>query len=98
MRDIGHTVRLRPKCSRNFSLETIAKTNEAAKSKHEAVSWPFGLNFKEPWSTVNAEILVQIDDALSITHFTIDNYEISYTVPCHVSQPLPSHLQLAMHI
>jgi hypothetical protein len=59
------------------------------KSKREAVGRPLELESKEPWSTVSAQILVQIDDALSITNFDINNYEISYTVPRHVSQPLP---------
>ena len=60
-----------------------------AKSKREAVGRPLELDSQEPWSTVSAQILVQIDDALSITNFDINDYEISYTVPRHVSQPLP---------
>jgi hypothetical protein len=60
-----------------------------AKSKREAVGRPLELESKEPWSTVIAQILVQIDDALSITNFDINDYKISYTVPRHVSQPLP---------
>ena len=60
-----------------------------AKSKCKLVGWPLELNSKAPWSTVSAQILVQIDDALSLTNFNIDNYKISYTVPCHISQPLP---------
>ena len=60
-----------------------------AKSKREAVGRPLELDSKEPWSTVSAQILIQIDDALSITNFDINEYEISYTVPHHISQPLP---------
>lgn len=60
-----------------------------AKSKHEAVGRSLELESKEPWSTVSVQILVQIDDALSITNFDINNYKISYTIPHHVSQPLP---------
>jgi hypothetical protein len=59
------------------------------KSKREAVGQPLKPDSEEPWSTVSAQILVQIDDALSITNFDFNEYEISYTVPCHVSQPLP---------
>ena len=47
------------------------------------------LNSQEPWSTVSTQILVQINDALSITNFDINEYKISYTVPHHVSQLLP---------
>ena len=60
-----------------------------AEYKREVSCRPLELEPKEPWSTVSAQILVQIDDALSITNFDIDDYEISYTVPRHVSQPLP---------
>ena len=60
-----------------------------ARSKCEAIGRPLELESKDPWSTVSAQILVQIDDALSITNFDIDDYEISYIVPRHVSQPLP---------
>ena len=61
-----------------------------AKSKREAVGRPLELDSQEPWSTVSAQILVQIDDALSITNFDINDYEISYTVPRRIRNQLCS--------
>lgn len=59
-------------CSLHLFKCTNEATNEVAKSKHEAVGWPLKLDSGEPWSTISAQILIQIDDALSITNFDIN--------------------------
>jgi len=71
-----------------LSIYSSAQT-KLVKSKCEAVGWPLELKSKEPLSTVSMQILVQIDDTLFIMNFDINNYEKLYTVPHHVSQPLP---------
>jgi len=60
-----------------------------AKFKHEPIGQPLKLDSKVPLSTVSMQILVQIDNAPSMTNFDINKYNISYTVPHLVSQPLP---------
>jgi hypothetical protein len=46
------------------------------------------LHIVEPWDTLKAQLLVQIDQCLAPPKVDFQDYKISYTIPRILSQPL----------
>ena len=47
------------------------------------------LQLDEPWDTLQAQILIQIDSVLHPSKIQFSDYNISFTIACTISQPLP---------
>lgn len=47
------------------------------------------LDEDEPWETLQAQILVKISDALNPTRIDYSDYLVNFTVPRHVTTPMP---------
>jgi hypothetical protein len=45
------------------------------------------LSSDEPWDTVKAQFLKEIDDALSPNQIQFDHYDVSFKIPRIVSEP-----------
>src|SRR5882762_10459245 len=70
---------------------SIISHSEAKKTVSKCI--PVGrwleLQSDEPWDTLQAQILVQIDSALHPSKIQLSDYNISFTIACTVFQPLP---------
>src|SRR5882762_5093797 len=73
---------------------SIISHSEAKKTVSKCI--PVGrwleLQSDEPWDTLQAQILVQIDSALHPSKIQFSDYNISFTIARTVSQPLPLNL------
>ena len=74
----------------NYILSIIS-ISESKKNTSKCV--PIGhileLLVDEPWDTLKAQLLVQIDKTLVPSKVDFQDYKISYTIPRILSQPLP---------
>jgi hypothetical protein len=70
---------------------SIISHSEAKKtvSKHIPIGRWLELQLDEPWDTLQAQILIQIDIALHPSKIKFSDYNISFTIACTVFQPLP---------
>ena len=70
---------------------SIISHSEAKKTVSKCI--PVGrcleLQLDEPWDTLQAQILVQINSTLHPSEIQFFDYNISFTIACTVSQPLP---------
>jgi hypothetical protein len=68
-------------------LLSITSASESKKaSQHESVSHRIELSSDEPWDTVKAQFLKEIDDALSPNQIQFNHYDVSFKIPCIVSE------------
>jgi hypothetical protein len=70
-------------------LLSITSASESKKkaSQRESVSRRIELSSDEPWDTVKAQFLKEIDDALSPNQIQFDHYDVSFKIPRIVSEP-----------
>ena len=70
-------------------LLLITSASEAKKKAKDrgSVSRRVELSAREPWDTVKAQFLKEIDDALSPPQIDFNNYDISFKIPRVVSEP-----------
>ena len=70
-------------------LLLITSASEAKKKAKDrgSVSRRVELSAMEPWDTVKAQFLKEIDDALSPLQIDFNNYDISFKIPRVVSEP-----------
>jgi len=70
---------------------SIISHSEAKKTVSKCI--PVGrcleLQLDEPWDTLQVQILVQINSTLHPSEIQFSDYNISFTITCTVSQPLP---------
>ncbi|SJL12746.1 uncharacterized protein ARMOST_16177 [Armillaria ostoyae] len=69
-----------------FSAAQMSKEKRAHGSP--TTTW-FKINSTEPWSTFKAQILTKISDILDPTKLDFDDYNITFTIQCHSTNPLP---------
>src|SRR5882762_1619108 len=70
-------------------LLLITSTSEVKKKAKDrgSVSCQVELSATEPWDTVKAQFLKEIDDALSSAQIDFNNYDISFKIPQVVLEP-----------
>jgi hypothetical protein len=70
---------------------SIISHSEAKKTVSKCISIGRRLELQsdEPWDTLQAQILIQIDSALHPSKIQFSDYNISFTIARTVSQPLP---------
>jgi hypothetical protein len=70
-------------------LLSITSASESKKkaNQRESVSRRIELSSIEPWDTVKAQFLKEIDDALSPSQIRFNDYDVSFKIPRIVSEP-----------
>lgn len=71
-----------------LSIISISESKKNA-SKRVPIGRILELLAVEPWDTLKAQLLVQIDQSLAPSTIDFHDYEVSYTIPRVLSQPLP---------
>ncbi|KAJ7690877.1 hypothetical protein B0H17DRAFT_1201448 [Mycena rosella] len=70
------------------SLSIHPKNEEIQIFPRPSITEPVILNSDEPWDTIKAQILVKIDAVLNPATLCLDDYNITFTVPQQVSEPM----------
>jgi hypothetical protein len=79
-----------------YVLSIVSSTEIAKKpTKHVSIGCILQLSSSEPWDTIRAQLLAQIDDAIEPRPLDLSNFDISFTISRVVVQALP--LQTEQH-
>lgn len=68
-------------------LITSASKSKKKANQRESVSRRIELSSIEPWDTVKAQFLKEINDALSPSQIQFNDYDVSFKIPHIVSEP-----------
>lgn len=69
-----------------LSITSTSKSKKKA-SQCESVSHRIKLSSDEPWDTVKAQFLKEIDDTLSSNQIQFNHYDVSFKISCIVLEP-----------